>query len=483
MSSKGDAPEDSQGGIYRFVTIESPSGLQDAHSRKLSRTHAVRYALQNREKRRSCDFRIVTARDIAEVDRTRLKRRPAAPETSNVIASQTSVSIFSTQSSTLLLSTDAERNNRRLQVLLVSESAKDAGMPVFSINPAVSYQSFSRVFSCDLQDQAIINALLYCLTFSLDGRANAECLKYKHKAIRALNERLSEQQMKTISPEATIKAILLLVGVESRLGLRSQVQLHMNGVARLVEICRSQRLVLSDGIKRSIFWRDLDSALLTGSQRLFCHESFQELYWQRNPTHCQYHLLPEGFACRRHLFTKPFLEVVEDIHAMESMSCSVELDGSDCSVLSRLDNQQAWQESRIYSMILQLPRNDPWLHCCHWAAYICSYVMFTSIWESKMIPSYCSTQLLRHLQADSDWTGHEDLLTWLLFIGAACAPPGLMTAQYASLITGDYAEKIVPFTESWAELEECLAKFIWPRLALQSFCRATWEETCLYGLI
>jgi hypothetical protein len=42
--------------------------------------------------------------------------------------------------------------------------------------------------------------------------------------------------------------------IQARLGMTSQVQLHMGAVQQLLEMCRTQGIYLTGGIKRAIFW-------------------------------------------------------------------------------------------------------------------------------------------------------------------------------------------------------------------------------------
>lgn len=112
------------------------------------------------------------------------------------------------------------------------------------------------------------------LTFSLavaDGNFNRECLEYQNAALSAVRKRITSPDKATM--ESTLGAILLLAGVEVRLspsplfdssqkslilqarqGVPRQVQLHMGAIHQLLEVCQRERVYLSDGIKRAIFW-------------------------------------------------------------------------------------------------------------------------------------------------------------------------------------------------------------------------------------
>jgi hypothetical protein len=36
--------------------------------------------------------------------------------------------------------------------------------------------------------------------------------------------------------------------------MRHQVQLHMDGIRKLLDLCKKKRIYLHDGMKRAIFW-------------------------------------------------------------------------------------------------------------------------------------------------------------------------------------------------------------------------------------
>jgi hypothetical protein len=64
-----------------------------------------------------------------------------------------------------------------------------------------------------LDDPALLNALMHTLAFAVNGNVvDPECLEYKGKAIKYLNDKLCRSE--GVVTEATITTILLLAGVE-----------------------------------------------------------------------------------------------------------------------------------------------------------------------------------------------------------------------------------------------------------------------------
>jgi cell division protein FtsL len=150
------------------------------------------------------------------------------------------------------------------------DEAKVALEPIFSYADDVKLQDFRSVFRTGLGDRALLNAVLLTATLATNGNVfNHECLQYQTKTIQTVRERISApEHAMTIS---TLGAILLLAGVEvsrystklatraesicqMRLGMRSQVEIHMQAVRKVLESCKSKKIPLTDGIKRAIFW-------------------------------------------------------------------------------------------------------------------------------------------------------------------------------------------------------------------------------------
>ncbi|KAI7759241.1 hypothetical protein LZL87_008618 [Fusarium oxysporum] len=193
-------------------------------------------------------------------------------------------------------------------------NARQAPEPVFSVED--DFQNFQSVFRSGLVDPALLNAVMLSLAFTANGGLiNKECLVYRGQAIQHIRERISTPD-KAVS-ESTIGAILLLVGVETRLGTTSQVQLHMGAIQYLLNACEPVVVNLTQGIKRAIFWQDLNSSIMVGSQRIVDHTTFTELKWQRDSVAPDFFELPSGFQVRSQLFSQEFLDIVRDIHALQ----------------------------------------------------------------------------------------------------------------------------------------------------------------------
>ncbi|TVY42469.1 hypothetical protein LOCC1_G005159 [Lachnellula occidentalis] len=456
---------------FQFISIQAPDEARDKITRRLARSHAVKQALANKRKlqQESGDnFRITTTRDKPR--RLLGKRRPGS----------LAASLFSLSAGTLDPFQTLAVDSSRLQTLIGDYKARQAPEPVFSVAEGLAFQNFRSVFRTGLVDPALLNAVMLSLAFAATAGGiitlDRECLGYQGQAISYIRERMSSLDEATSG--STIGAILLLAGVEARLGMKAQVQLHMGAVQMLLEMCRTKGIYLTGGIKRAIFWQDLNSSILAGSSRIFDHTTFAELQWTRDPFSPFFFRLPPGFQTRSHLFTKEFIEVLEDIYALQ---CIRDVSGDtkgDVMLMANINNHTASMQSRLVG----LPNLSPVLECCRLAAYLCSVMLCCTTWCALVIPSHISSQLLCELQQANNeplWDDHSDLLLWLLYIGGAFAPTGIVRSGYVVLLHANYGTRFEDLYRSWPELLETLEQFIWSEKAFMSQVKALWVETMI----
>ncbi|KAF5593770.1 uncharacterized protein FSUBG_9678 [Fusarium subglutinans] len=239
---------------FQFVTVQgTPDKSSDKAAKRLARSHAVKQALQKKRQRQQESmqhFSVRTLEDEQEQRRMFCKWQ---------VNRQISPSPTTLSASLLDPFQSLPVNSKRLQILLNDFNARQAPEPVFSVED--DFQNFKSVFRSGLIDPALLNAVMLSLAFTANGGViNKECLVYRGQAIQHIRERISTPE-KVVS-ESTIGAILLLVGVEARLGTTSQVQLHMGAIQYLLNACEPVIMNLTEGIKRAIFWQDLNSSIM-----------------------------------------------------------------------------------------------------------------------------------------------------------------------------------------------------------------------------
>lgn len=96
--------------------------------------------------------------------------------------------------------------------------------------------------------------------------------------------------------------------------------------------------------------------------------------------------------------------------------------------------------------------------------------------------SHISSQLLHELQkanSDPSWDEHSDLLLWLLYIGGAFAPTGIIRSGYIVLLRSNNATRFGDLYRSWPELLEILKQFMWSEKAFMAQVKTLWEETIM----
>lgn len=233
------------------------------------------------------------------------------------------------------------------------------------------------------------------------------------------------------------------------------------------------KLHLTDQLNR----QDLFTSMITGTQRVLSHETFPEMHWHRDPFQIHSYYIPPGFADRAEILGCEFLDIIADICGLQAMREGDTNYPYDALEVEKIDNQQAWIESRLQQ--LDQETADPLLSCSIPAAYLCGYGFFAEVWSASIIPSHLAAQLLLRLQQYEAWEGwddHADLLLWLLNIGAAFATEHRVRLGFAGLWHGSHRARLVPLSSSWEEVREHLKRFIWSEQIYDPLCGSFWNR-------
>ncbi|KAM5526269.1 hypothetical protein FOXYSP1_02313, partial [Fusarium oxysporum f. sp. phaseoli] len=435
---------------FQFVSVQAtPDKTSDKAAKRLARSHAVKQALQRKRQLQQKSMQHFSVRTIDD-ERQQTGRNCKGQCDKRLTSSPASLS-----ASLLDPFQSLAVDSKRLQVLLNDFNARQAPEPVFSVED--DFQNFESVFRSGLVDPALLNAVMLSLAFTANGGVmNKECLVYRGQAIQHIREKISTPD-KAVS-ESTIGAILLLVGVEARLGTTSQVQLHMGAIQYLLNACEPVVVTLTQGIKRAIFWQDLNSSIMVGSKRIVDHTTFTELQWQRDLIAPDFFELPPGFQVRSHLFSQEFLDIVRDIHALQCIRNIYQRTGRPVSTVN-INSHTASIQSRLQA----LPNTCPISKACHLAAYMCSVMLCCKVWCALVIPSNVTAQLLREVEKIRDepvWDEHADLLLWLICIGGVFAPDGPVRSGYTALLRSTGFERPSQHSININEFTKMAAKSI-----------------------
>jgi hypothetical protein len=90
-----------------------------------------------------------------------------------------------------------------------------------------------------------------------------------------------------------------------------------------------------------------------------------------------------------------------------------------------------------------------------------------------------STKLLGVLQRAMDdpvWDDNCDLLLWLIYIGGAFSPTGVVRFEYGILLRQSYLHRFIGVRHTWPNLVRILKQYIWSEKAYEPQVRAFWEE-------
>jgi aminoglycoside phosphotransferase (APT) family kinase protein len=110
--------------------------------------------------------------------------------------------------------------------------------------------------------------------------------------------------------------------------------------------------------------------------------TFAEMRWQRDLFSPGSFVLPTGFEKRAHLFTRDFVDVLKDLHALQTTRDSQLWVTEDTVTMMHIDNQQAW----IQSKLTDLSRQRNIQEYCRLAAYICACMLCCKVYRFSTIP-------------------------------------------------------------------------------------------------
>ncbi|KAL7904694.1 hypothetical protein GGI35DRAFT_192332 [Trichoderma velutinum] len=454
-----------EGEDFKFISIKGPCSKQGRGVSRLAKSHAVKRALKAKrllEQKSNDNFRVVV---LGEESNALVNESPLIdPPVLHQSLSANEIDPFG------MLPVDTSR----LQILLGNNRARIASEPVFTITEELAFQHFHAVFRTGLTDPALSNAVMFSLSFAVtEGNLDVECLKYRGCAIGGIRDKVA--CIKGAVSESTIGAILLLAGVEAQLGMTSQVQLHMSAVRQLLDIARSEGVYLTGGIKRAIFWQDLNASILSASDRIVDHNTFSELRWQRDSFTPSFYQLPSGFETISHLLSEDFVEILEDLHALQCIRNYSTYEKGDPFFMAYINNHTGSLQSRLAN----LTAPSLILKCCYNAAYICSIMLCCQPWCALVIPSYLSSQLLEQLQKveiDDMWDQNSDLRLWLLYVGGTFASPGSVRSTYVKLLRSNITTRFSDIDDSRSRIFEIMRRFIWSDFAFFSKASMLWEE-------
>ncbi|KAL7902837.1 hypothetical protein HDV63DRAFT_384728 [Trichoderma sp. SZMC 28014] len=452
---------------FRFITFQDPNTVKLKSIQRVIRSHGAKKSLEGRKKK----LKEVTG-NFRHFKTDRLQHTSASKQGNDAKSSIDIQSCGSTQS--LAIS-----NSARLQSLIGNKTASQALEPVCNFSEATAHQKFNKIFHDGFNDEALSNAIMLSLTFAANEyHFTQDCATFKNTTIRHINHKISS----SLDPPAVsqmIGAILLLIGVEWRLGNKPRVEMHLAGVMQLLNFCDSKLIHLHDGIKRAIFWQDLNSAWIIGSERRFAHDSFPELHWSRNPFLSSVYMLPPGFEPLRHEFGSDLIKVVQDIYALQHYRESSIVDLDDPTSLLHLDNHQASIESRLYSHFLTTDESSGVLAGCILALYLCTYMLFSEVWAGHFIPSHMSAKLLRVLRdtkKSNSWEINRDAMLWCTIVGGTFAQLGVTRSEYILLL---HQSGYGTLPSAWKETESFLEKFLWSKKVFYGPGKALWDAYSL----
>ena len=117
---------------------------------------------------------------------------------------------------------------------------------------------------------------------------------------------------------------------------------------------------------------------MCGSRRFFSHNTFPEIRWDRDSLAGEASLIPSGFLSHQELLPGELLLALSDLEALKE---SVQGPKSEHPSSFDIHRIQASIESRLVSVQGVTRHFGAAAEAVRLAAYVCTYCVFTDIWE------------------------------------------------------------------------------------------------------
>lgn len=239
--------------------------------------------------------------------------------------------------------------------------------------------------------------------------------------------------------------------------------MHLKGIDKMLQNYTSNHTRLSASTRRGIFWQDLNTAIVTNTDRVFSRATFPEFQWG-TAFKVSWTKLPAGFESAHDLLSSPVRQILQDLYVFQISSEGVGTDATNIDAIHNIDNQQACVEARIQESLQSLTTPDNLLTCVLLAAYLFSYSLFTSVWDGYAIPQYLSARLLDHLRkvtSDDSWILYEHIVFWCTMTGGSLSPLRATREGFANLLPGAFWQWNGYNHDSWDIVELSLNNFLW----------------------
>jgi hypothetical protein len=245
----------------------------------------------------------------------------------------------------------------------------------------------------------------------------------------------------------------------------------------MLEVCDSRRIALHSSVRRGIFWQDLNTAMMTGTDRVLSRSAFPEFRWGGETFKVPWSRLPSGFEVIRDVLGG-FTRVLQDIYVLQIRGECIGKPHKDLESIHDMDNQQACIESRLHDW-LQLSKENSLQTAILLAAYLYTYSLFVQVWNGSIIPLHLSTTLLSKLQwltQDDSWAYYEPILLWCTIIGGCLSPAGSTRSGYTTFFRRRFLSTGRNIASSWAAVEQALGSLLWSHKLFDARGITFWEE-------
>ena len=116
---------------------------------------------------------------------------------------------------------------------------------------------------------------------------------------------------------------------------------------------------------------------MSGSNRVFTHDAFEEVRWNRDDTVVRDGCLPPGFLSTERMLPLELLDVLTDLEALRA---SVSKPSPEHPTVYEIHRIQASIESRLFFLREETLMWGAPAESARIATFICSYCVFTDVW-------------------------------------------------------------------------------------------------------
>ena len=171
--------------------------------------------------------------------------------------------------------------------------------------------------------------------------------------------------------------------------------------------------------------------------------------------------IPAGFQACQDILAENILGLTAKVHALYVIRARMFTSCPTPRVIEQADTLQALLESQAQQLLVST--SDSVGISCILAIFLCIYGFWDGVWNASLLPRVISRRLLEELQrskANFDWSGYDDLFTWITSIGLVFSVDEPIRQGFLRIQCNRHFGSILEVFHS-GEQQSILNNFIW----------------------